>query len=302
MHDRAVAGSRWTAVARLRRRHAQHRRLPRPPRRRGRLCDGAGRRSLERGDAGGLARRGCRHRPRRARAGQAAGALSHRHRRRRPAPLLLLARQRAGAAAVRPAADARDRGRARPLRPRLSVGGHPVALRRGRARPAARRPRHAPAPAAAASPSTPTFAPAAGRTARWPGPPSARRSRAPTSCWPPPRTSSCCSARTAWPSCRPAILGSRSCSSWRSRRLASSWAAPTRPLSPSPCADVVDTTAAGDSFAAAYLAARLAGADVRRRRRDAGHRLAGAVVRHRGAVIPRSAMPAAILPSLEVRP
>ena len=34
-----------------------------------------------------------------------------------------------------------------------------------------------------------------------------------------------------------------------------------RPLSPSPCADVVDTTAAGDSFAAAYLAARLAGAE-----------------------------------------
>jgi 2-dehydro-3-deoxygluconokinase len=54
---------------------------------------------------------------------------------------------------------------------------------------------------------------------------------------------------------------------------------------------VVDTTAAGDSFAAAYLASRLAGAhpvDAAR----AGHRLAGVVVCHPGAIIPRSAMPA----------
>lgn len=58
-----------------------------------------------------------------------------------------------------------------------------------------------------------------------------------------------------------------------------------------PVADVIDTTAAGDSFAAAYLAARLAGADVRTAAR-CGHRLAGAVVQHRGAIIPRAAMPA----------
>ena len=54
---------------------------------------------------------------------------------------------------------------------------------------------------------------------------------------------------------------------------------------------VVDTTAAGDSFAAAYLAARLAGAtpiDAA----QAGHRLAGVVVCHSGAIIPRSAMAA----------
>jgi 2-dehydro-3-deoxygluconokinase len=53
---------------------------------------------------------------------------------------------------------------------------------------------------------------------------------------------------------------------------------------------VVDTTAAGDSFAAAYLAARLHGAgpvDAAR----AGHRLAGAVVCHPGAIIPLAAMP-----------
>jgi 2-dehydro-3-deoxygluconokinase len=54
---------------------------------------------------------------------------------------------------------------------------------------------------------------------------------------------------------------------------------------------VVDTTAAGDSFAAAYLAARLAGANPVEAAR-AGHRLAGVVVCHPGAIIPRSAMPA----------
>jgi 2-dehydro-3-deoxygluconokinase len=52
----------------------------------------------------------------------------------------------------------------------------------------------------------------------------------------------------------------------------------------------LDTTAAGDSFAAAYLAARLEGlpppAAVR-----AGHALARVVVQHRGAIIPRAAWP-----------
>lgn len=53
---------------------------------------------------------------------------------------------------------------------------------------------------------------------------------------------------------------------------------------------VVDTTAAGDSFAAAYLAARLEGAEPVEAAR-AGHRLAGVVVCYPGAIIPRSAMP-----------
>ncbi len=56
-------------------------------------------------------------------------------------------------------------------------------------------------------------------------------------------------------------------------------------------APVVDTTAAGDSFAAAYIAARLAGAEPVDAAR-AGHRLAGIVVCHPGAIIPREATPA----------
>ncbi len=52
---------------------------------------------------------------------------------------------------------------------------------------------------------------------------------------------------------------------------------------------VVDTTAAGDSFAAAYLAARLRGATPPEAAR-AGHALAAAVIRHPGAIIPLAAM------------
>lgn len=57
-----------------------------------------------------------------------------------------------------------------------------------------------------------------------------------------------------------------------------------------PVARVVDTTAAGDSFSAAYLAARLAGADPVAAA-TAGHRLAGVVVGYPGAIIPLAAMP-----------
>jgi 2-dehydro-3-deoxygluconokinase len=60
--------------------------------------------------------------------------------------------------------------------------------------------------------------------------------------------------------------------------------APIKPL---------DTTAAGDSFNAAYLAARLAG-----RPPDgaavAGHRLAGVVIAHRGAIVPSQATASAL--------
>jgi len=55
-------------------------------------------------------------------------------------------------------------------------------------------------------------------------------------------------------------------------------------------ARVVDTTAAGDSFNAAYLAARISGADPAEAAR-AGHRLAAEVIQHPGAIIPRDSMP-----------
>ena len=50
----------------------------------------------------------------------------------------------------------------------------------------------------------------------------------------------------------------------------------------------VDTTAAGDSFNAAYIAARLAG-DGPSAAAGAAHRLAAEVIRHRGAIMPRTA-------------
>lgn len=53
---------------------------------------------------------------------------------------------------------------------------------------------------------------------------------------------------------------------------------------------VVDTTAAGDSFAAGYLAARLEGLAAERAA-AAGNRLAGAVIGQPGAIISRNAMP-----------
>ncbi|MEH2589139.1 sugar kinase [Bradyrhizobium sp. AZCC 1721] len=61
-------------------------------------------------------------------------------------------------------------------------------------------------------------------------------------------------------------------------------------------APVVDTTAAGDSFAAAYVAARLVGTDPLEAAR-AGHRLAGVVVCHPGAIIPRAEMPSGLIPN-----
>lgn len=54
-------------------------------------------------------------------------------------------------------------------------------------------------------------------------------------------------------------------------------------------ARVVDTTAAGDSFAGAYLAARLGGAPAAAAAL-AGNRLAARVVQHPGAIIPAEAM------------
>lgn len=59
---------------------------------------------------------------------------------------------------------------------------------------------------------------------------------------------------------------------------------------PAQAVRVVDTTGAGDSFNAGYLAARLAGR-APAQAVAAAQRLAGVVVQHPGAIIPKSAMP-----------
>ena len=53
---------------------------------------------------------------------------------------------------------------------------------------------------------------------------------------------------------------------------------------------VVDTTAAGDSFSAGYLAVRLTGGSATEAAKR-GHLTASTVIQHRGAIIPRAAMP-----------
>lgn len=53
---------------------------------------------------------------------------------------------------------------------------------------------------------------------------------------------------------------------------------------------VIDTTAAGDSFSAGYLAVRLTGDDASEAAKR-GHLTASTVIQYRGAIIPREAMP-----------
>lgn len=67
-------------------------------------------------------------------------------------------------------------------------------------------------------------------------------------------------------------------------------AAGSRRVKAEPVSQPRDTTGAGDSFNAAYLAARLRGADPARAAR-AGAILAAEVIRHPGAIIAKAAMP-----------
>lgn len=57
-----------------------------------------------------------------------------------------------------------------------------------------------------------------------------------------------------------------------------------------PADKVIDTTAAGDSFSAGYLACRLQSGSVVQSAAQ-GHQLAGTVIQYRGAIIPTDAMP-----------
>lgn len=69
-------------------------------------------------------------------------------------------------------------------------------------------------------------------------------------------------------------------------------------VAPPMVTSVVDTTAAGDAFNAGYLAARIMG-KAPAAAAEVGHRLAGVVIGHRGAVIPKSAMPSGLLGSAD---
>ena len=64
---------------------------------------------------------------------------------------------------------------------------------------------------------------------------------------------------------------------------------PLQEVPTEPVPRVVDTTAAGDSFAAGYLAVRLSGGSTQEAA-TLGNRLAARVIQHRGALIPREAM------------
>lgn len=61
-------------------------------------------------------------------------------------------------------------------------------------------------------------------------------------------------------------------------------------VAPKPVDNIVDTTAAGDSFSAGYLAKRLTGGSALQAA-AMGHKVAGTVIQHQGAIIPKDATP-----------
>lgn len=61
-------------------------------------------------------------------------------------------------------------------------------------------------------------------------------------------------------------------------------------IEPKPVTNIVDTTAAGDSFNAGYLAKRILGGN-KQQAAIAGHTLAGSAIQHYGAIIASDKMP-----------
>jgi 2-dehydro-3-deoxygluconokinase len=61
-------------------------------------------------------------------------------------------------------------------------------------------------------------------------------------------------------------------------------------VAPAKIDNIIDTTAAGDSFSAGYLAKRILGGSCEESGAS-GHKVAGTVIQHRGAIIPQDAMP-----------
>ncbi|PJC86726.1 ketodeoxygluconokinase [Vibrio sp. HA2012] len=64
----------------------------------------------------------------------------------------------------------------------------------------------------------------------------------------------------------------------------------TYSVTPAKVENIIDTTAAGDSFSAGYLAKRILGGSCAESGAS-GHKVAGTVIQHRGAIIPQDAMP-----------
>lgn len=72
----------------------------------------------------------------------------------------------------------------------------------------------------------------------------------------------------------------------------------SRRIAAPPVAPVIDTTAAGDAFNAGFLAGLIHGEHAERAALR-GHRVAGIVIRHRGAIVPRAEMMASLAAAVD---